>query len=328
MVLFMDGFDHYPTENILTKWDAVSSKCGINTAIKKTGTGALKLTDDNTYVKKILDNNYTTLGVGFMVYKNNGSISYPSIPGLEIADGSNINLKLMFNKDKTLSVYRNTTLLGSVANTLSVGEWAHFQVKVVVDDSVGSVVIKKNGGTILSLSNIDTKQSINTYSNNVSLKNYGSNSDVYFDDVYIAEDILGVCVVETKYPNGAGQSAQWTPSEGLNYECVDEESVNSDTDYVYSSTPGNIDTYTFTDMVNDGIIKAVQVNAFARIDDTGLRKIALVTRPGDTDYVGSDNVLTTLFDHFFQIHETNPDDSEPWSIADVNGCQFGIKLTE
>lgn len=326
MVLFMDGFDHYPNGSIAAKWDAAYRQDQeISTSIKKTGTGALRLCGDSAYVQKTLADNYTTLGVGFMVYK--GFSGNPT-PGLEILDESNINLKLVFQSNGMLGVYRNTTLLGSVAAILSVGEWAHFQVKVVVDDSVGSVIIKKNGGTILTLNNIDTKQGVNAYSNVVKFKNYAGSSDVYFDDVYIAEDILGICVVETKYPNGAGQSTQWTPSGGSNYQCVDEASMNSDTDYVYSSTPGNIDTYTFTDMVNDGVIKAIQVNAFAKIDDTGLRKIALVTRPSDTDYVGSDNALTTLFDHLFQIHETNPDDSEPWSIADVNGCQFGIKVTE
>lgn len=325
-VLFMDGFDHYPAGNITSKWDGAVDQ-QISTTTKKTGNGSLHLRHSNAYCLKNLGANYQTLCVGFMLLK---TPTNSPVPGLEILDASNVNLKLIFNSNGSLGVARNTTILASIDNVLVNEEWGHFQVKVVVDDSVGSVVIKKNDVTICELTNVDTKQGANAYSNIVAFKNYGpNNSDIFIDDVYIAEDFLGVCVVDTKLPSGAGSTTQFTPSAGANYQCVGEASMNNDTDYVYSATPGNIDTYAFADLSYAvGVVKAVQVNAFAKLDDTGARKIGLVTRPGNTDHVSTDKVLITLMDHYFELHEINPDTSEAWTVETVNASEFGIKVTE
>jgi hypothetical protein len=104
-----------------------------------------------------------------------------------------------------------------------------------------------------------------------------SESFMRIDDIYVVDasgsfcnDRLGPQRVAVYAVDGAGANADWTPSAGSNFQCVDDASHTpfaGDTDYVASSTSGDIDTYTLTDLgVDVNSINGVQVTMLARTE--------------------------------------------------------------
>jgi hypothetical protein len=81
--------------------------------------------------------------------------------------------------------------------------------------------------------------------------------DVIFDD----STWVGPSSIQGLVPTGAGATTQFDPSTGSNYACVDEVPA-SDTDYIYTNTANDVDTYAcgnLTGTINS--VKAVQVQA-------------------------------------------------------------------
>jgi len=70
----------------------------------------------------------------------------------------------------------------------------------------------------------------------------------------------------TLYPNGPGDSTEWSqsPSTGSNYDKLDEGTADTTT-YVYSSTPQATDLYAFQDLAGSGSISSVTVTAKAAV---------------------------------------------------------------
>jgi hypothetical protein len=114
---------------------------------------------------------------------------------------------------------------------------------------------------------------------------------------------------------------------GGNSFCV-EEIPPSDADYIYTNTPNVVDTYVCGDLTGTiNSVKAVQVQARCMIEgDTDVPKLQLVTRPASTDRVSESKDVTTFMPKsVFNVWNTNPEDSQPWEAADVNGMEIGVK---
>ena len=63
----------------------------------------------------------------------------------------------------------------------------------------------------------------------------------------------------TLRPNAAGGNTGLTPSAGANWECVDEETPDEDTTYVYITDADGYDTYTTDLVAGSGTINEVRV---------------------------------------------------------------------
>lgn len=326
-LIFMDGFDFYTSP---AKRYTGNSYCSINAAAKRNGTQGLRFTQSGYGALTKSFAQKTTIVVGCAV-KVDAAIS-AAYDIWSLRAGSTIHVKIRFNTDGTISVYRDTVLLGTSASTDSwrYFEWNYYEVKAVINDTTGSVIVKRDGITLLTLTDVDTCNGTSVYCDNL-LWGISRNSATYFDDLYIDDaDFNGDIIVETLYPTVAGNSTQWTPSAGSNYACVDEPNdYNSDTDYVSSSTANQIDTYTFGNLASTtGAVLGVQMNVVARMDDAGTNKVAPVVRPTTIDNVGTTRDITQVYEIYSQMYVTNPDNSSAWEIADVNGAEFGFKLIE
>jgi hypothetical protein len=229
----------------------------------------------------------------------------------------------------------NGTLLASTSALININTWYYIELKVYIHDTSGTYDIRLNGSNVLSGSSIDTKASGTAGANQIAIGGYAYIKTCYFDDIYVcdttgtvANDLLGDCKVETRFPDGAGNSTDFTASAGSNYQCVDETSPNSDTDYVYDDTVGNHDTYTFGNMSTiEGSIYGVQTSVFARKDDAGSRKIKTVVRSNGTDYTpGAEHTLGDAYSYYSDVHESDPDTSSAWTIAGINAAEFGPKV--
>lgn len=161
---------------------------------------------------------------------------------------------------------------------------------------VDEVVPNKSGGGTMDQSGIDTQfgstghftdwdlgnPAIDTYTDNHALDSIGNP--------------IGPGVVETLYPDGAGDLAQLTRAgtdSGANWSQCDEATQNGNTDYVVTTVNGS----TFKNQL----------------------RIGGVNYDGSTTHTG-----VSGYKSYMEIWNTNPATGLAWTDSDINGLQAGI----
>jgi len=191
-----------------------------------------------------------------------------------------------------IKVLRNGTLLGVTSGLgLLANTYYHIGFMTTVHDTAGTYEVRVNGVTKLTGGPADTKFTASAWIDQVQfLGLIAGNTD--YDDLVISTDgFCGDCRVVALLPDAAGNYSEWTPSAGAGWQCVDEPSMNSDTDYVSSSTAGQRNSYSFG-AVPSGAVKAVQHVTALRKDDAGSRTTKHFVRIAGTDYDGSAVAVT------------------------------------
>ena len=141
------------------------------------------------------------------------------------------------------------------------------------------------------------------------------------------------CTVERRVyyfmPNADGTPVDWTPSAGSEYACIDEIPPNGDTDYIKSSTVGNISVFDKADLSNVAVVNLVQVWAAARKDDATTRGLKIVgTNDSGGTYDKSAEFLLRLCVHLLPAAWlTDPIAATAWTPALLNGYTFGVEVT-
>ena len=259
-------------------------------------------------------------------------IKTTNIGGLSICqffEGAIQHIGFLVTANKIQVKRGTTTLTDSGVNILSNNIWYLVSGWVYIHDSAGRVVVDVNGINWIDFTG-DTQ---NAGSGPIDIFRIGSdaaNGGVprwYYDDIVldnanpiVNSRIAGIAV------DGAGNSTQWTPSAGSNYQCVDEVPP-SDADYVYVNSNDQVDLYSLANLgVSGVVIKSVQVLARAQKEGASTpQKIALTVRTGATDYVSSDQNLATAFKGHRNVWEQNPNTVAAWTESDVNGLEAGVK---
>lgn len=340
-LLFCDGFDHYATADILKKWtnrDAYTNTTittgGRNGGKRLALNGLLSSVYYNFVSKTIAARQILICGFAFSV----SILPTTILSTFAFRDVATDQVAFRLNSDGTLTATRAGTALGTTVNNISAGTVYFIEVKVYIHSTLGTVDIKVNGQSWLSLTNVNTQTTGNPTANVLILGNIsagtGNSAIAYYDDLYICDnqggvndDFLGDVRIEALLPTGAGDFSQWTPSAGNNYECVDEATPNNDTDYVNSSTVGDVDTYAMNNMTGLGQVLAVAVQPCARNDDAGARSITSVVRTGATNYDGANKALNTDYLYYQHIWDINPGTAAAWTPSEVNAIQAGVKVT-
>jgi hypothetical protein len=340
MLRFIDGFAHYSFSQIGRKWTSIN----LANADLSLGTGRFtsskcitKGTINNSSISRTIDNQATWI-IGFAFnYTGTGNIF------LRLYDSSTVQLTLNVNSDNTLSIYRgnNATLLGTTTATIPNNAWVYIELKTVINNTTGSVVLKINGTTALNLTGINTRSSTNNTANVItffdSVNNNGAKCSIA--DLYICDgqgttnnDFLGDCRVETLFPNGAGSHTDFTiggsAPAATNWQGAAESPADDDVTYNYSSTLNQMDTYAFANLSSTPVnIFGIQHNLTVRKDNSGARAETPVIRISTTDYLLSAYTLTTSYLINSQIVETSPATSSAWTASEINNAEFGLKLT-
>lgn len=234
-----------------------------------------------------------------------------------------------------LVFYSDSSLRGSASFAYTNGNWIWLQFKFVVDNSAGSIECRDASGNVLvNLTGIDTRSGgplgvVGV----VTLGDINNSDPIAFDDFHVWNTTGSVCNTWTNdsrvdhlLPNGAGNSTQFTPSSGSNYQCVDDAPINT-TDYVSSSTAGHQDLYTFTDLPHTPVsIFAAVRQSIATKDDSGARSLKNITRSGTTTVAGSAQTLTLgTWTSQVDVQETDPNTSAAWTVSGINAAQHGIE---
>lgn len=343
-LLFMDGFDDGLTEE---KWDSFFN-FGLGTGTRLTvngrNGGGLLLDGGNisggseSAVKNLGAGAHNTIIVGFAVYLNNlGGGEVYSLPRFVASDGTDqVNIGIV--PGGSFVVRRgahNGTVLGS-GGSISATEFHYLEVKVFVHDTTGSVEIRVDGVTQLSLTNVDTKASSTDDAIGVLEFRVTDDDNTIIDDLYICNgagsvnnDFLGDCVVETLLPTGNGAHSDFVGSDADstdNYLLVDEATPDL-ADYVESSTAAEQESYAFADL-SAGVtaVHGVQMAAYVSKPVAGTAALKALTRQGGVDYASAALATPSAAGIARHLWELNPADSAAWEKADVDGAEFGVEI--
>jgi len=344
-LLFCDGFDHYTTVAAHgLKW----SGCGASYTSGTGRTGSAGQPSNPSWIN--LGSGITTLifGCAFNHASNGDTTFFVSDSVTDHVTikflGASGNLLVWTPNGAATMLRYNTYASGwcvthaNVPNVVRPAVWNYVEAKVVLHNSTGAVTIKVNGATISTLTNIDTiSATTGGEGTAMSFGMMGFNTTTWFDDLYVCDnsgsncnDFLGDVRVVTVLPSdGNGSNTDFTCSSSTDHGAlVNESTPNDDTDYVYSSTLNHVDTWNYPALGYTGTIKAVQLNLDAKKTDAGTRAIAGVTRPASTNRVhGTNHYLAGSYAYWRAIWELNPEDSAAWEVADIDGAEFGVKVT-
>jgi len=153
----------------------------------------------------------------------------------------------------------------------------------------------------------------------------------YCDHVYctINYDAIGTTTVSILRPNGAGDTTGNLPYPGTsqNYQCVDEESPNGDTDYVYYGSKTSYDLYTLP-TVTVGKISWVSVTTVCRLTQnaTGIYDNNYIKTHGTTYYHSEGSKVDTVWHTYVWFWRLNPNTNETWTQSEIDDLQAGIGL--
>ena len=336
-LLFATGFDLYDGNTANQFWSGFTGT--INSTNSRWSTGQGASFNNTAGTSKTWGTNEGTLVVGF-AFLCNGISSAGTSDMLRLYDSGTIQVSLAFTSTGQLAVYRGgsggTQLAATSAGFVVSNIWHYYEMKIVFSNT-GSYEVRVDGNATPTLSgSADTTNTANNFANQLGLfSSGGGGSSTFYDDIYLVNsagalnnDFLGDTRIEGLVPTGAGGHTDWTPSTGSNWQNVDEVPPNDNTDYNYTATVSNIDTYAMHDLTSlSGTIRAILHTLRTRKDDAGTRKVAPVFRISGTDYVGTDQVLSTSFQTIQQLYELSPATSAAWTVSEVNALEAGVKLT-
>jgi len=334
-VLFMESFDHWASAQLPGKFSGMvnsGSYITVETGGGRFSTNGMGINGNWAFVWKTVPS-ATTYYIGFAYKYPSELVTAHSICTFE--SGTQCQVTLGMRADVhflTLQTgdrdIRSGTVLWTSSSALTPDVWNYIEIKVTIGDSA-NYIVKVNGVEWVNTTG-DTKPASATDITQITFgntTNVGSSGNRrYYDDIWIADDQLyGDSRIQCIVPTEPGNYAQWTPSAGNNWDCVEEKPPVT-TDFVSSGTAGQIDTYVVENVTpTTGTVVAVAGNFYAQKSDAGARSIAIATRLGGTDDAGSGIALPSSWGYLQDIKATKPGGGA-WAIADVNNAEFGVKM--
>jgi hypothetical protein len=251
-----------------------------------------------------------------------------------LVEGSNLGVNLRITTAGYIEARLGTGQLAVSILGVPFNAWFYLELKVLTHDSAGTVDVKVNGTSYISLSGIDTQPGSNAYHTAFRLGQVGAGGALTrYDDLYFLDgsgsannDFLGNRKVIALNPDGAGDDSDWTPSAGSNYQNVDDGGLtDDDTTYNETSTDTHQDLYTYDDLPGDAAsVDGIQVLTEVRVT-AGQMDISNVSKTGTTTDTGSPETVTdTDWGTVTRVLEEDPDTAAAWTPSGVNGAQFGI----
>jgi hypothetical protein len=260
---------------------------------------------------------------------------YRANPLIKWKYGSTVLGTLYINADGTLKL-----CTGDSDNQVAVGNthlpqnaWSLIELHVKIADSGGVIEAKLNGLLEASFTG-DTKPGTETTINNFEFWCMAGNWDVWLDDIIINDATGsvnnswpgGLKVLLLK-PNGAGSSAEWTPSAGSNFQCVDEVPVSA-ADYVSVNEDAKLDLYTLEDLPAEAaVIAAIKADAWAwKVGAPVAPKLKNAIRLDGVNYLSTAQDLPSLMGMIGTIWETDPGNpGTPFTVAQINAMEAGVQ---
>ena len=324
-VVFIEGFDNLATGALLVSkgWNSQTSF-----VISSPGRFDGSLGSVNSAVLKThaLPSSYATV-IGGVAIKLSAITANADFYVLQA--GATLTARVSVNASGKLQV-RNSggTVIATGTTTLTTAVWYYIELMIFINGASGTCELHLGG-----ISEIASTVG-NFGSTNIDTVGVGGITSTNFDDMYVVDTtgaaprntFLGEVRVETIFPTSDGAHLAWTPTGGgAHYTQVnDNPSPDGDTTYVSDLTPGDIDTYGFSDIDGAATVFGLQTTLYARKDDVSTRQIAPLIRQSGTDYVGTTITMLSTYLYYMQIYNQDPTAAD-WTPTTVNGNEYGVK---
>jgi hypothetical protein len=353
---FLDGFDHYATADILSKWDDINAAQVTNGATRNS-VGALALGSGSAVraVKYVKPSSSFCIGFGVRLAAPSVATGYSStrvtVLGLfNSSSGTEAQLALCMFSDGKFRVARCTEVQGNgnLTGAVELGEgtfvastdvYYYVEIQVFLDDVDGTVEVRVDGVPDIVLTGVDTVSQAYSTASRVRFGSPAGSTWTYYDDLYVRQDFvattppaagfLGDIAIRPYYPNADGTYTAWTPSEGTDhYALVDETSPNT-TDWVESDSALAKNSFAFEDTSETDAIKAVQLNAYTYKADAGFRGIDLFCKSAATeDFTLTYRPLSVTPQYARKVWEQDPNTAVDWTLSGFNAAEFGVRIAD
>lgn len=149
-----------------------------------------------------------------------------------------------------------------------------------------------------------------------------SGASFCFSQFIIADEPTVGWRLTTMVIDGAGADSDFTGA----YTYVDE-TVSNDTDYINSSTNGDVSTFAQSPVasLSGYTIKAVGVYCRAKCGATGPQNLQLALRSGGTNYFSDTKALDVGYDSYGYVWNTNPASAGAFLASEIDPLQIGVK---
>lgn len=287
---------------------------------------------NSTWTYSNLPTTANTLILGVAFYQNTAAITST----FNLYDGATLGVNVsVVASTGVITVKTGATTLTTYTAATLINTWYYLEIKVLCDSSVGTVEVRLNGVSIISLTGQNTKAGTHSYHNGFSINASAQFSTQRFDDIYVCDNsgstqnnFLGVCQVIGLLPTADAVAGQWTTSTGsTHYNLVNERLEDDDTTYVYSSTTAQQDYYTFTQLLGTGPILGLQINTTCRISSGTSAILETPVSSNSVVAIGADTtVSSTTYTDVCTINLLDPNTNAAWTVAGLNAAMFGLKI--
>jgi len=227
------------------------------------------------------------------------------------------------------------TILGATPLPVLVSNaWNHIEVKVTIDNSVGSFEVRVNGASVLTLTNVDTQATANASSAQFTCLSSLGGTTSYIKD-FIVWDTTGSfnnnfmgtvrCI---DIVSDGDSSLTWTPNSGsTGYNILAHIPPQDDTSYIAAATTL---TSTFTLANLPATVSSVRGNILklrARKEDSGDGNTQVGLKSGASTSLGANRPITTAYTYWFDVNETDPATGAAWTPTAFNSAIFQLART-
>jgi hypothetical protein len=345
---FGDGFDFWSTlaDGIAPNNWFTGANATTSAVITRFDVGRAVSIGNGGYLYRVLSGNRTVMFFNFGNYYNSsivppgqGTIQYY----INLLDVSTAQCSITFFNDGSIklmsAINGGGSVLATYTNAFSGFQWNHFQIKVTINNTTGSIHIRKDGATSDSFSatGLNTRNgTANNYINQFDIVNRNALQvvptvldDFYCftgDDATAPADFQGDVRAFQVMPNGNSTPLQFTPSTGTNWSAV-AKLVPAATPNVADATVGHKDLYTVTPLpYTPNSIVCVVGKMFSHKSDTTPFTVQLDVKSVSTVVSSPTLALASTNQWCLKPMAVDPATSAAWLPAAVNAALLGPEV--
>ena len=227
------------------------------------------------------------------------------------------------------------TVLGTTTSPISYQSWVFIEIGITISPTIGTVIIKFDGTTVLNLSGLNTGSvAINSIKATLNGLDFTDRAGYWLDDVYICDGqgatnntFLGDIRVDSYAPVSDGVHQDWTRSAGSNTWSLVDENPPSATDLVSGTAVGQkVTTKVSASDTGRQILGVVVSNISNETEGSGRRKVRPLAVMGGSTVNGTEHTLLTTYLRCPQVLEKAPDGTD-WTYTKLNNSEFGLEVT-
>lgn len=292
----------------------------------------------------------TIVGIGMALYMNNLPATNNTASLVQFRDSANtINCTICVQSTGVISVFRGVTnaLLGQTSvPVIYANTFQHVEARIFFSvTGTGTVEIRVNGVTVLSIQNVGTAVTYAECSQVTIYTNMTLGSSIptaYVDDLYAWDntgatnnDFLGDRRVRTMFVDSDTAVAEWSPvGSASGYSAINQADPDDDTTYISGDPPTGdpLDPVRSEFSIQNpvagiGAIAAIQTVFRSRKTEAGDCNVQLSMLSGGSASDGTAHPITEAYTYRHDIHPLNPATGTPWTEATLAAAQLRVSRT-